>query len=454
MNDSDWVLIIARTQFALTMGMHITLAALTLGLAPFLVWFEARWLWGKQQDARDALHFWLNIFSLTVAIGAASGVVMEFQFGTHWARFSHQVGGVIGPLMFYEVLVAFFLESALTGVMLFGFNKIRPGVHFAVTCLVAIGALLSAFWILAANSWMQTPIGFTRNENGVFLAESWRSILLSPSFPWRFSHMVVGSLIAVAVMIMGVAAWRLRQFKGEPASRLMLNSALTFLLFAVPLQIVLGDLHGENTRDYQPAKLAAMEGSWHQPAQGKGEPLRLFALPDQQAQRNHLEVSLPALGSLYLRHNLTGHIKSLSEFPAEAIPPVLPVFFAFRLMVGLGLIILLTTLTANLQRWRGRLATSGRLMHWMVWLSPAGFIALLSGWVVTEVGRQPWTVYGMLRTAESVSPLSFGATLAIFIAVLLIYALAFALGLHYLLRRVKGELPSGQPVVIELKTPH
>lgn len=454
MNDSVWVLIIARTQFALTMGMHITLAALTLGLAPFLVWFEARWLWGKQQVARDALHFWLNIFSLTVAIGAASGVVMEFQFGTHWARFSHQVGGVIGPLMFYEVLVAFFLESALTGVMLFGFNKIRPGIHFAVTCLVAVGALLSAFWILAANSWMQTPIGFTRNESGVFLAESWRSILLSPSFPWRFGHMVVGSLIAVAVLMMGVAAWRLRQFKGEPASRLMLNSALTFLLFAVPLQILLGDLHGENTRDYQPAKLAAMEGSWRPPAQGEGEPLRLFALPDQQAQRNHLEVSLPALGSLYLRHNFTGHIKSLSEFPAEAIPPVLPVFFAFRLMVGLGLIILLTTLIANLQRWRGRLVASGRLMRWMVWLSPAGFIALLSGWVVTEVGRQPWTVYGMLRTAESVSPLSFATTLAIFVAVLLIYALVFALGLHYLLRRVKGELPSGQPVVIELKTPH
>jgi cytochrome d ubiquinol oxidase subunit I len=318
---------------------------------------------------------------------------------------------------------------------------------------VALGALLSAFWILAANSWMQTPVGFTRDQNGVFLAESWQSILLAPSFPWRFSHMVVGSLIAVAVLITGVAAWRLRHFSGESASRLMLSSALTFLLFAVPLQIVLGDLHGENTRDYQPAKLAAMEGSWHQPAQGEGEPLRLFALPDQQAQRNHLEVSLPRIGSLYLRHNLSGHIKSLSEFPADAIPPVLPVFFAFRLMVGLGLILLLTTLAANLQRWRGRLAESGRLLRWLTWLSPAGFIALLSGWVVTEVGRQPWTVYGMLRTAQSVSPLSLSTTLGIFVAVLLIYALVFALGLRYLLRRVKGELPSGQPVVIALKTP-
>ncbi|MEB6221505.1 cytochrome ubiquinol oxidase subunit I [Pantoea anthophila] len=454
MNDSDWVLAIARTQFALTMGMHITLAALTLGLAPFLVWFEARWLWGKQQAARDALHFWLTLFSLTVAIGAASGVVMEFQFGTHWARFSQQAGGVIGPLMFYEVLVAFFLESALTGVMLFGFNKIRPGVHFAVTCLVAFGALLSAFWILAANSWMQTPVGFTRDPNGVFLADSWRSLLQAPSFLWRFSHMVVGSLIAVAVMIAGVAAWRLRYFSGEAASRLMLNSALTLLLFAVPLQIVLGDLHGENTRDYQPAKLAAMEGSWHQPAPGEGEPLRLFALPDQQAQRNVLEVTLPALGSLYLRHNLSGHIKSLSEFPADAIPPVLPVFFAFRLMVGLGVIILATTLAANLQRWRGGLTTSGRFLRWLTWLSPAGFIALLSGWVVTEVGRQPWTVYGLLRTAQSVSPLSLSSTLGIFVAVLLIYALTFALGLRYLLRRVKGEMPSGEPVVIALKTPH
>ncbi|WP_293770731.1 cytochrome ubiquinol oxidase subunit I [uncultured Pantoea sp.] len=454
MNDSDWVLMLARAQFAVTMGMHITLAALTLGLAPFLVWFEARWLWGKQQAARDALHFWLILFSLTVAIGAASGVVMEFQFGTHWAPFSHQVGGVIGPLMFYEVLIAFFLESALTGVMLFGFNKIRPGVHFAVTCLVAIGALFSAFWILAANSWMQTPVGFSRNPQGVFLAESWRSILLAPSFPWRFSHMVVGSLIAVAVLIMGVAAWRLRRFSGEPASRLMLNSALTFLLVAMPLQIVLGDLQGENTRDYQPAKLAAMEGSWHRPAQGEGEPLRLFAIPDQQAQRNHLELSLPDLGSLYLRHNLSGHINSLSDFPADAIPPVLPVFFAFRLMVGLGVLILLTTIAANVQRWRGRLMRSGRLLNGLVWLSPAGFIALLSGWVVTEVGRQPWTVYGLLRTAQSVSPLSLGATLSLFVALLLIYGLVFALGLRYLLRRVKGALPSGEPVVIVLKTPN
>lgn len=454
MNDSDWVLLLARGQFAVTMGMHITLAALTLGLAPFLVWFEARWLWGKQKAAREALHFWLTIFSLTVAIGAASGVVMEFQFGTHWARFSHQTGGVIGPLMFYEVLIAFFLESALTGVMLFGFNKIRPGVHFAVTCLVAIGALLSAFWILAANSWMQTPVGFLRNPQGVFLAENWWSVLHSPSFPWRFSHMVMGSLIAVAVMMMGVAAWRLRHFNGEPASRLMLNSALTFLLVAMPLQILLGDLHGENTRDYQPAKLAAIEGSWFPPARGDGEPLRLFAIPDQQARRNHLEVSLPDVGSLYLRHNLSGHIRSLNDFPADAIPPVLPVFFAFRLMVGLGLLLFFTAVVANFQRWRGRLAVSWRLLRWLTWLAPAGFIALLSGWVVTEVGRQPWTVYGLLRTAQSVSPLPLSTTLAIFVAVLLIYLLVFALGLHYLLRRVKGELPSGDPVVIQLKTPH
>lgn len=331
MNDSDWVLLLSRGQFAVTMGMHITLAALTLGLAPFLVWFEARWLWGKQPGAREALHFWLKIFALTVAIGAVSGVVMEFQFGTNWAPFSQQVGGIIGPLLFYEVLIAFFLESALTGVMLFGMGRIRPGLHFAVTCMVAFGAFLSAFWILAANSWMQTPIDFTRDDAGVFHPNSAMTLLSAPSFPWRFAHMLLATLVAVAFMLAGVAAWRVLHRPQEAAAKFMLTSAITFCLFAVPLQIVLGDLHGENTLRYQPAKLAAIEGGWRPPAPGEGEPLRLFAIPDQQMQRNHAEIAIPNVGSLYLRHNLSGHIKSLSEFPADTLPPVLAVFLRFAL---------------------------------------------------------------------------------------------------------------------------
>ncbi|WP_244182850.1 cytochrome ubiquinol oxidase subunit I, partial [Pantoea wallisii] len=253
-------MLIARAQFALTMGMHITLAALTLGLAPFLVWFEARWLWGKLPEARQALHFWIKIFALTVAIGTVSGVVMEFQFGTHWSVFASKAGGIIGPLMLYEVLVAFFLESALTGVMLFGFDRVRPGVHFAVTCLVACGAVLSAFWILAANSWMQTPAGFSINEAGQFIPDSGASLLAAPSFGWRLAHMLLASWISVAFLLSGVAAWRLRRHPAEGASRLMLRCALTVSLIAVPLQLVVGDLQGENTLAWQPAKLAAIEG--------------------------------------------------------------------------------------------------------------------------------------------------------------------------------------------------
>lgn len=445
---------IARVQFALTMGMHITLAALTLGLAPFLVWFEARWLWGKKPEARQALHFWIKIFALTVAIGTVSGVVMEFQFGTHWSGFASKAGGIIGPLMLYEVLVAFFLESALTGVMLFGFDRVRPGVHFAVTCLVAVGAVLSAFWILAANSWMQTPVQFTLNDSGQLIPDSGWSLLAAPSFGWRLTHMLLASWISVAFWLGGIAAWRLLQHPGERASRLMLSGALTVSLCAVPLQVVTGDLQGENTLAHQPAKLAAIEGSWQAPAPGEGEPLRLFAIPDQQQQRNHLEVAIPAIGSLYLRHNLTGHIQSLREFAPDTLPPVLPVFFAFRLMVGMGLLMLLVSVLANIQRWRGRLYHSRRLLRLLACCSPLGFIALLSGWIVTEVGRQPWTVYGVLRTADSVSPLSLSSTVIIFVAILLVYGLGFALGLYYLLRHVAGPLPDGEAVVAEsVQTP-
>lgn len=449
MNDANWVLWLARWQFALTMGMHITLAALTLGLAPFLVWFEARWLWGKQPGARDALLFWLKVFALTVAIGTVSGVVMEFQFGTHWAPLSQKVGGVLGPLLFYEVLVAFFLESGLTGVMLFGMGKIRPWLHFMVTCFVALGALISAFWILAANSWMQTPVGFSRDESGHFLAESWLSILSSPSFPFRLSHMLLASLIAVAFMMAGIAAYRLLKNPQETASRRMIGAALSVTLVAMPAQLITGDLHGENTLAHQPAKLAAIEGSWHQPPAGRGEPLRLFALPDQQAQRNRLEFAITDVASLYLRHNHSGHIKSLSEFDAGVIPPVAPVFFAFRLMVGLGVIMLLVSLTANVQHWRGRLLTSRRLLRGLVWMTPAGFIAMLAGWIVTEVGRQPWTVYGMLRTSDSVSPLPLSTTVAILAGIVVVYGISFTLGLRYLLRLISSPLPQQEEVVAQ-----
>ncbi|MCT4703667.1 cytochrome ubiquinol oxidase subunit I [Enterobacteriaceae bacterium H20N1] len=447
MTDAEWVLLLSRGQFALTMGMHITLAALTLGLAPFLVWFEARWLWGRQHAAREALHFWIKIFALTVAIGAVSGVVMEFQFGTNWAPFSHKVGGFIGPLLFFEVLVAFFMESALTGVMLFGMGKIRPGVHFAVTCLVALGALISAFWILAANSWMQTPVNYHRDGNGIFSPVDWLALISAPSFPLRFAHMVLASYIAVAVMIAGVAAWRVLHRPDEKAARCMFVCAIWFAVVALPVQFVVGDRHGENTLRYQPAKLAAMEATWYPPSPGEGEPLRLFAIPDQRARLNHSELAIPDIGSLYLRHNLTGHIKSLSEFPAADRPPVLPVFFAFRIMVGLGLLMFFSQLAAVIQHLRGRLYASRRLLWLMVILTPAGFIAMLSGWVVTEMGRQPWIVQDLLRTAESVSALPLNWLIISCCSVAVVYILAFGYGLRYFLRYIAAPLPAGDEVV-------
>ncbi len=452
MTDAEWVLLLSRGQFALTMGMHITLAALTLGLAPFLVWFEARWLWGGRDAARQALHFWIKIFALTVAIGAVSGVIMEFQFGTNWAPFSKKAGGFIGPLLFFEVLVAFFMESALTGVMLFGMGKIRPRVHFVVTCLVAFGALISAFWILAANSWMQTPVNYLRNGSGAFMPADWLAFISAPSFPLRFGHMVLASYIAVAVMIAGIAAWRLLHRPDESAARCMLVCAMWFAAVALPIQFILGDQHGENTLRYQPVKLAAMEAAWHPPSPEEGEPLRIFAVPDQRAQLNHFELAIPDIGSLYLRHNLTGHIKSLSEFPAAELPPVLPVFFAFRIMVGLGLLMFITQIAAVVQHFRGRLFTCRPLLWTMAILTPAGFIALLAGWVVTEVGRQPWLVQGLVSTAEGVSALPLGWLVISCCSVAAVYAAVFSYGMRHFLRYVAAPLPGGEVVSTKIST--
>ncbi|MCW0308045.1 MULTISPECIES: cytochrome ubiquinol oxidase subunit I [Pantoea] len=437
MPESEIVLLLSRAQFALTIGMHIVLAAFTLGLGLIIVLLEGAWLRYRRSHHWQALQFWMRVFSLTVAVGAVSGVVMEFQFGTNWSPFAHKVGGVMGPLMFYEILVAFFLESGLTGVMLFGMGKINPKLHFVVTCLVALGAFLSAFWILAANSWMQTPVGYLRDEHGFFRARSWISIVFSPSFPLRFTHMVLASLIASFCVTAGASAWRLLKQPADRAAKCVMSWSLWLLLTAMPLQIVTGDLQGEKTRDYQPAKLAAIEGSWRRPPHGEGEPLRLFALPDQKVQVNHGEVAIPTVASLYLRHNLTGHIKSLSEFQPDQQPPVWPVFFAFRVMVGMGLIIFVTSLTALWLRYRRELWPR-RLMKWVVGLTPAGFIALLAGWIVTEVGRQPWTIYGLLRTDQSIAPLSLSAVIFSFTGIIGVYSLVFGLGMYYFLRLVNS----------------
>ncbi|MDR7342279.1 cytochrome d ubiquinol oxidase subunit I [Pantoea alhagi] len=445
MPDAELTLLLSRGQFAVTIGLHIILAGFSFGLSLWLVALEGAWLWRRQQRYLDLYNFWLKIFALNVAVGVVSGVVMEFQFGTNWAPFITRVGGLIGPLMFYEVLVAFFLEAGMVGVMMFGMARIGPRLHFMVTVLVAVGALISVFWILAANSWMQTPAGFLIDEQQRFQPQSWMAIIFNASFPWRATHMLLAMLIGTAFMVAGTGAWQLLHHSDNDRARLMLTLSLWLLPFLTLTQAVVGDLHGENTLEHQPAKMAAIEGDWQRPPPGEGEPLRLFALPDQQQQRNHWEVAIPQVASLYLRHNLSGQIKSLREFPPEDLPPVAPVFFAFRVMVGLGMLMLTVSLTALLQRLRGRLWQSRWLLKLLVLMGPAGFIALLSGWVVTEMGRQPWTVYGLVRTADSVSPVSAHLALASAGAILLVYGLVFTIGLRYLLRYARQAPQVNEP---------
>lgn len=445
MPDAELTLLLSRGQFAVTIGLHIILAGFSFGLSLWLVALEGAWLWRRQQRYLDLYNFWLKIFALNVAVGVVSGVVMEFQFGTNWAPFITRVGGLIGPLMFYEVLVAFFLEAGMVGVMMFGMERIGPRLHFMVTVLVAVGALISVFWILAANSWMQTPAGFLIDEQQRFQPQSWMAIIFNASFPWRATHMLLAMLIGTAFMVAGTGAWQLLHHSDNDRARLMLTLSLWLLPFLTLTQAVVGDLHGENTLAHQPAKMAAIEGDWQRPPPGEGEPLRLFALPDQQQQRNHWEVAIPQVASLYLRHNLSGQIKSLREFPPEDIPPVAPVFFAFRVMVGLGILMLTVSVTALIQRLRGRLWQSRWLLKLLVLMGPAGFIALLSGWVVTEMGRQPWTVYGLVRTADSVSPIPAHLALASAGAILLVYGLVFTVGLRYLLRYARKAPQVNEP---------
>lgn len=434
MEDSVSTLLAARAQFGITIGFHIVLAAFSIGLAQLLLLLEALWLWRGRHIYMDVYRFWLKIFALTVAVGTASGLIMEYQFGLNWSRLSVQAGQVIGPLMFYEVLVAFFLEAGFLGIMVFGMKKVGKRLHFFSTMAVAAGSLASAFWILSANSWMHTPAGYGVDAAGRFVAEDWWAIIFNPSFPYRFTHMILAALLGTATMVAGVGAWHLLRQPDNPRASLQYSLALWAIALLAPLQILAGDLHGQHTLKVQPQKLAAIEGSWTRPPQGAGEPLRLFALPDQDVGRNHYELAVPRLGSLYLTHDLSGTIAALDEFPTQDIPPVAPVFFAFRVMVGLGLLMLAQGLASLVLRWRGRLLQASWLQRASVVMAPAGFLAMLSGWVVTEVGRQPFTVYGLLRTADSLSPVSRHQVLGSTLGILAFYVLIFGAGLYVLLR--------------------
>jgi cytochrome d ubiquinol oxidase subunit I len=417
-------LLIARAQFAVTIGFHILWPAYTIGVSGFIAILSLRWLRTGDPLYRGLLRFWIHLFALGFAMGVVTGIVMSYEIGTNWSVFADRTANVIGPFFAYEVLMAFFLEAGFIGVMLFGMDRVGPGVHFVACLMVALGAVISAFWILAANSWMQTPAGFAVAE-GRFQLTSWWEAIFNPSFPYRFLHMVTAAYIAGAFVVIGVSGFHLWQRRHVESARKALSIALWAALILVPAQGVLGDLHGRNTLQYQPVKVAAMEGDWQTRS---GQPLVLFAWPDEQAARNNYEMAVPRLGSLILTHDWNGLVAGLTSVPPQDRPPVPVVFFAFRAMVGIWLVMLALVVAGLWLRWRGRLYEA-RWFHIVCAVSsPLPFLAVLSGWTVTEVGRQPYVVYGHLRTADAVAPVATSATaasLAMFVVVYAVLLLAF-----------------------------
>lgn len=440
---------LARLQFAFTVAVHIIFPAFTIGLASYLAVLEALWLWTKKDVYLQVFRFWLKIFAVNFGMGVVSGVVMSYQFGTNWSVFSDKAGPIIGPLMGYEVMSAFFLEAGFLGVMLFGMNRVGKGLHMFATAMVAFGTFLSAFWILAANSWMQTPAGHIIAPNGQFVPDDWFAVIFNPSVPYRLVHMVLAAYLTTAFVVGAVGAWHLLRDKTNQGARLMFSMAMWMAVVVAPIQIFVGDLHGLNTLKHQPAKIAAMEGHYET---HKGAPLYLFGLPDNDAAETKYAIGIPKLGSLILTHDWDGELKGLKEFPRENWPPAPVVFWSFRIMVGLGMLMLLIGVASLALRPGGRLYTTPLLHRAAILMGPSGFIAVLAGWVTTEVGRQPFTVYGLLRTADSVSPIGLPGISTSLIAFVIVYFIVFGAGVFYILRMM-GKTPGALPAAPEPEGP-
>jgi len=426
---------LSRIQFAWVVGWHILLPAFTVGLASFIAMLECLHAVTGRAVFLRLSQFWLKIFAISFGMGVVTGIVMPFQFGTNWSRYSDAAANVISPLLAYEGLTAFFLEAAFLGVLLFGRKLVPPAMHCFAAILVAGGTLFSAFWILATNSWMQTPTGY-QIVDGRFFPQSWTEVIFSPSFPYRLAHTVCGFYVTTAFVVLGVGAYTLRSSERGPEGRTMLRMALWFLVFFLPLQMVLGDQHGLNTERYQPAKLAAIEGLWDT---GEGVPASLIGWPDMQAERNRYEIALPHLGSLYLTHSWDGKVVGLKDFPPDQRPPVPVVYFAFRIMVGIALVMALVVI-AGLVLLRKRVVDSTTwYLRLCQFAAPLGFFAVIAGWTTTEVGRQPWTIYGLLRTADSVTPslTGFDVLLSLLLYVL-VYLIIYPTGVVMMLRIVRG----------------
>ncbi|VWB28543.1 cytochrome bd ubiquinol oxidase subunit I [Burkholderia arboris] len=438
---------LARLQFAFTVSFHIIFPSISIGLASFLAVLEWRWLKTGDEVYKSMFQFWSKIFAIGFGMGVVSGVVLAYEFGTNWGGFSRVAGNITGPLLIYEVLTAFFLEAGFLGVMLFGWNRVGPRAHFFATVMVAVGTLISTFWILASNSFMQTPQGFAV-ENGTIVPVDWIKIVFNPSFPYRLAHMAIAAFIVAAFIVAACSAWHLLKGRRDESIKRGFSMALWMLLILAPIQIVVGDAHGLNTRKYQPAKIAAIEGLWE--TEKGGTALNLVGLPDMNDEVTRYTVQIPKLGSLILTHSWDGEIRGLKEFPARDRPNSTIIFWTFRIMAGLGMLMLLTAVLGLYLRRRDRMYEA-RWYQWLVLgMGPSGLIALLAGWITTEVGRQPWTVYGVLRTIDSVSPVSVqqvGVSLLIFV---IVYFLVFGTGIHYMMKLMRqGPVPCDMDVVQE-----
>jgi cytochrome d ubiquinol oxidase subunit I len=438
--DGDAVLL-ARIQFAFTIAFHIIFPSFTIGLSAFIATLLVRWIATGREHLHRLARFWTKIFAVSFAMGVVSGIVLSYQFGTNWSRFSVVVGNVVGPLIGYEVLTAFFLEATFLGIMLFGWNRVPPWLHVMSSIIVAVGTMISAFWILSANSWMQTPAGHAIND-GIVIPADWLTVVFNPSFPYRFAHMVNAAYLTTSFVVLAVGARYLLAGRYVEEGRTMLRMAVGFIAIVAPLQLVIGDLHGLNTAKHQPVKLAAMEGHWDG---SKPADFFIFAWPNERTESNNLAIAIPKAGSLLITHDPNGLFPGLKSVPPDQRPPVPMVFFAFRLMVLIGLCMIGAGWIGAWLWWRGRLFES----RWFltpaaqVWWS--GFVAVIAGWIVTESGRQPWLVQGILRTAEAVSPVPAGSiafSLALFV---LVYGVVFSMGIYYINRLIaKG--PEGHAI--------
>ncbi|MCW2364186.1 MULTISPECIES: cytochrome ubiquinol oxidase subunit I [Sphingobium] len=439
-------LLLARIQFAFTVSFHFIFPAFSIGLASYLAVLEGLWLKTGKSVYIDLFRYWLKIFAIVFAMGVVSGIVMSYQFGTNWSVFSDVAGPVIGPLMAYEVLTAFFLEAGFLGVMLFGMNRVGKKLHFFATLMVAIGTFVSAFWILSVNSWMQTPQGHIMGANGQFLpGDSWLPIIFNPSFPYRLVHTVTAAYLTTALVVGAVGAWHLLRDRANAHARKLFSMAMWMIALVAPIQIFVGDMHGLNSWEHQRPKVLAMEG--HYESYPDGAPFILFGVPNAKEERVDYAVKLPGMTSLILEHDIHAPIDGLKTIPVDERPPVGVVFWSFRIMVGLGMLMLALGMTSLLARWRKGLYDWSLLHRFALVMGPAGFVAVIAGWVTTEVGRQPYVIYGLLRTADAASPLAAPAVAASLLAFVVIYFAVFGAGTWYILRLMNAAPHSGEPGV-------